>query len=235
MWAMKQSISVRYHVYSPSQSKVKALNVVFLEQRYLWLCFHLCFLQSYPWPHYCLWPSQCQYIHIFSLFHRVKFWRNTGLNNVHTFHFSRRCQSLSYAQHDDSPRGNYNLLHIFLMYFTTPLFPEYLRAPIVWRTRLERLLYRLGGKKMTSLIKRKRISENLSPISHIIIWYRLSVTTIKCKIVEAKCTHCTQYNCIIIKTILKMSQLKNFTDSKILSNLNFLGYEVPEYIRVCCC
>lgn len=85
---------------------------------------------------------------------------------------------------------------------------------------------------MASLIKRSKISENLSPVSHIVIGYRLSVTTIKCKIVEAKCTYCTQYNCIIIKTILKMSQLKNFTDSKILSNRNVLGYEVPEYIRV---
>lgn len=144
-------------------------------------------------------------------------------------------RALAVHKHDDSPRGNYNLLHIFLMYFTTPLFPEYLWAPIIWRTCLEMLLYRLCGNKMTSLIKRKRISENLSPVSHIIIWYRLSVTTIKCKIVEAKCTYCTQYNCIIIKTILKMSQLKNFTDSKILSNLNFPGYEVPEYIRVFCC
>lgn len=100
-------------------------------------------------------------------------------------------QSLSYAQHHESSRGNYNLLHILLMYFTNPLIPEYLLAPMVRRTCLEMLLYRLGGNKMASLKKRRRILENLSPVSHIVIGYRLSVTIIKCKIVEAKCTYCT--------------------------------------------
>lgn len=47
-----------------------------------------------------------------------------------------------------------------------------------------------------------------------------------------KCTHCTHFYGIIIKNMLTLSYLKNFINSKILSNLNFSGYEVPDYTEL---
>lgn len=110
----------------------------------------------------------------------------------------------------------------FILQWNSTLLDVSMGPSGLQNAHLEMLPYRLGGSEMAPLLKSRRISETISPVTSCCLGTDQRLRMI--------CTYSIQLNYIIIKNILIMSQLKNFTDSKILSSLNFPGYKVPEYI-----